>query len=154
MRRCQNRRYNGFPGTGSVSAGRTAAMTPPSRRNTAAGRPWPATGAGTAAVAVAWQRVPREPPLPVRKRRSVNRAHTDVRNDMVGLFTGTPTYFRGSVVMVQEGSLARTHGTSPGLPRGRSSLPQSAVRAAQRQRLLAAAVAATAEHGFHAITVA
>jgi AcrR family transcriptional regulator len=56
--------------------------------------------------------------------------------------------------MVQEGSLARTHGTSPGLPRGRSSLPQSAVRAAQRERLLTAAVAATAEHGFHAITVA
>lgn len=56
--------------------------------------------------------------------------------------------------MVQEGSLARTHGAAPGLPRGRSSLPQSAVRAAQRQRLLAAAVAAAAENGFHAITVA
>ncbi|HEX5407349.1 MAG TPA: TetR/AcrR family transcriptional regulator [Pseudonocardiaceae bacterium] len=56
--------------------------------------------------------------------------------------------------MVQEGSLARTHGAAPGLPRGRSSLPQSAVRAAQRERLLAAAVAAVAEHGFHALTVA
>lgn len=56
--------------------------------------------------------------------------------------------------MVQEGSLARTHGGAPGLPRGRSSLPQSAVRAAQRQRLLAAAVAAVAETGFHALTVA
>lgn len=56
--------------------------------------------------------------------------------------------------MVQEGSLARTHGEAPGLPRGRSSLPQSAVRAAQRERLLAAAVASVAETGFHALTVA
>lgn len=56
--------------------------------------------------------------------------------------------------MVQEGSLARTHGAAPGLPRGRSSLPQSAVRAAQRDRLLAAAVAAVAETGFHGMTVA
>lgn len=56
--------------------------------------------------------------------------------------------------MVQEGSLARTHGSAPGLPRGRSSLPPSAVRAAQRERLLTAAVAAVAERGFHAITVA
>jgi AcrR family transcriptional regulator len=56
--------------------------------------------------------------------------------------------------MVQEGSLARTHEASPGLPRGRSSLPQTAVRAAQRQRLLTAAVAAVAETGFHAMTVA
>jgi AcrR family transcriptional regulator len=56
--------------------------------------------------------------------------------------------------MVQEGSLARTHGASPGLPRGRSSLPQTAVRAAQRQRLLTAAVAAVAETGFAALTVA
>ncbi len=56
--------------------------------------------------------------------------------------------------MVQEGSLARTHGEAPGLPRGRSSLPQSAVRAAQRQRLLAAAVASVAESGYGAMTVA
>jgi AcrR family transcriptional regulator len=56
--------------------------------------------------------------------------------------------------MVQEGSLARTHGAAPGLPRGRSSLPQSAVRAAQRERLLTAAVASAAESGFHALTVA
>lgn len=56
--------------------------------------------------------------------------------------------------MVQEGSLARTHGGAPGLPRGRSSLPQSAVRAAQRERLLAAAVASVADTGFHGMTVA
>lgn len=56
--------------------------------------------------------------------------------------------------MVQEGSLARTHGSAPGLPRGRASLPPSTVRAVQRQRLLAAAVAAVAEQGFLAITVA
>jgi AcrR family transcriptional regulator len=40
------------------------------------------------------------------------------------------------------------------LPRGRSSLPAPAVRAVQRQRLLTATVAAVAEHGFGAITVA
>ncbi|HEX4725863.1 MAG TPA: TetR/AcrR family transcriptional regulator [Pseudonocardiaceae bacterium] len=56
--------------------------------------------------------------------------------------------------MVQEGSLARTHDSSPGLPRGRSSLPPPAVRAVQRQRLLSATVAAVAEHGFGNITVA
>jgi AcrR family transcriptional regulator len=56
--------------------------------------------------------------------------------------------------VVQEGSLARTHGKAPGLPRGRSSLPQSAVREAQRQRLLAAAVAAVAESGYSSVTVA
>jgi AcrR family transcriptional regulator len=56
--------------------------------------------------------------------------------------------------MVQEGSLARTHDDSPGLPRGRSSLPATAVRAVQRRRLLSATVSAVAEHGFGAITVA
>jgi AcrR family transcriptional regulator len=56
--------------------------------------------------------------------------------------------------MGQEGSLARTHGEAPGLPRGRSSLPASAVRAAQRERLLAAVVAAVSEAGFGGITVA
>jgi AcrR family transcriptional regulator len=56
--------------------------------------------------------------------------------------------------VVQEGSLARTHGEAPGLPRGRSSLPQSAVRAAQRQRLQAAAIAAVAESGYQSVTVA
>lgn len=56
--------------------------------------------------------------------------------------------------MVQEGSLARTHGKAPGLPRGRSSLPKSAVRAAQRRRLLAAVIAAVAESGYHSVTVA
>lgn len=56
--------------------------------------------------------------------------------------------------MVQEGSLARTHDASPGLPRGRSSLPASAVRAVQRQRLLTATIAAVAEQGLGHITVA
>ena len=56
--------------------------------------------------------------------------------------------------MVQEGSLARTHDSSPGLPRGRSSLPAPAVLAVQRQRLLTATVSAVAEHGFGALTIA
>jgi AcrR family transcriptional regulator len=56
--------------------------------------------------------------------------------------------------MVQEGSLARTHDSSPGLPRGRSSLPAPAVRAVQRQRLLTATVSAVAEHGFGNLTIA
>ncbi|HEX4723604.1 MAG TPA: TetR/AcrR family transcriptional regulator [Pseudonocardiaceae bacterium] len=56
--------------------------------------------------------------------------------------------------MVQEGSLARTHDSSPGLPRGRSRLPATAVRAVQRDRLITATIAAVAEHGFAAITVA
>lgn len=56
--------------------------------------------------------------------------------------------------MVQEGSLAKTHDASPGLPRGRSSLPASAVRAVQRQRLLTATISAVAEHGYRDITVA
>jgi AcrR family transcriptional regulator len=56
--------------------------------------------------------------------------------------------------MVQEGSLARTHDSSPGLPRGRSSLPAPAVRAVQRQRLLTATVSAVAEHGFAGLTIA
>jgi len=54
----------------------------------------------------------------------------------------------------QEGSLARRHDDAPGLPRGRSSLPADEVRAAQRQRLLTATVAAVAAEGYHAITVA
>jgi AcrR family transcriptional regulator len=56
--------------------------------------------------------------------------------------------------MRQEGSLAATHDTAPGLPRGRSSLPPSDVAAAQRQRLLNAAVATVAETGLRAATVA
>lgn len=56
--------------------------------------------------------------------------------------------------MGQEGSLARRHNEAPGLPRGRSSLPVSQVRAAQRLRLLTATVAAVAELGYNHITVA
>jgi AcrR family transcriptional regulator len=54
----------------------------------------------------------------------------------------------------QGGALARTHEGRPGLPRGRSRLPVPAVRAAQRRRLLRAAIAAVAESGYHAVTVA
>ncbi|QUQ62918.1 TetR/AcrR family transcriptional regulator [Kutzneria sp. CA-103260] len=56
--------------------------------------------------------------------------------------------------MRQEGSLAGRHDDAPGLPRGRSSLPADEVRAAQRQRLMSATVAAVAAEGYHAITVA
>lgn len=56
--------------------------------------------------------------------------------------------------MGQEGSLAKTHDAAPGLPRGRSSLPADTVRAAQRERLLTATVAAVAEQGFGRVTVA
>jgi AcrR family transcriptional regulator len=56
--------------------------------------------------------------------------------------------------MPQGGSLATTHDTAPRLPRGRSSLPPSDVAAAQRTRLLSAAVATVAETGLRAATVA
>lgn len=54
----------------------------------------------------------------------------------------------------QEGSLAETHLGKPGLPRGRSRLPAPAVQASQRERLLRAAVAAVAQKGYSAATVA
>jgi AcrR family transcriptional regulator len=54
----------------------------------------------------------------------------------------------------QEGTLAGTHAGKPGLPRGRSRLPQPAVQASQRERLLRAAVAAVADKGYPAVTVA
>lgn len=56
--------------------------------------------------------------------------------------------------MRQEGDLARTHEGEPGLPRGRNGLPVEAVRAAQRGRLLRAAIAAVATTGFSDVTVA
>jgi AcrR family transcriptional regulator len=56
--------------------------------------------------------------------------------------------------MRQGGSLATTHDSAPRLPRGRSSLPPSDVAAAQRARLLSAAVATVAETGLRAVTVA
>jgi AcrR family transcriptional regulator len=58
------------------------------------------------------------------------------------------------LVTAQEGTLAATHEGKPGLPRGRSRLPVSAVRASQRERLLRAAVAAVAAVGYPAVTVA
>jgi AcrR family transcriptional regulator len=54
----------------------------------------------------------------------------------------------------QGGTLARTHEGKPGLPRGRSRLPLSAVRASQRERLLRSVIAAVSEAGFAAVTVA
>lgn len=56
--------------------------------------------------------------------------------------------------MPQNGSLAQAHGADPGLPRGRSSLPADDVRAVQRDRLIRAMVAATAERGYADVTVA
>jgi AcrR family transcriptional regulator len=54
----------------------------------------------------------------------------------------------------QGGTLARTHEGKPGLPRGRSHLPLTAVRAAQRERLLHSVIAAVSESGYPAVTVA
>lgn len=55
---------------------------------------------------------------------------------------------------VQGGSLADTHEGKPGLPRGRSRLPAPDVRASQLERLRRAVVAAVAESGYQAVTVA
>jgi AcrR family transcriptional regulator len=52
------------------------------------------------------------------------------------------------------GSLARTHEGRPGLPRGRSRLPTPEVRASQRERLERAVIAAVAQAGYSAVTVA
>jgi AcrR family transcriptional regulator len=54
----------------------------------------------------------------------------------------------------QEGSLAGSHAGKPGLPRGRSRLPAPDVQASQRERLLQATVAAAAQKGYAAVTVA
>ena len=54
----------------------------------------------------------------------------------------------------QGGTLAKTHEGKPGLPRGRSHLPPSAVRASQRERLLRSVIAAVSESGYAALTVA
>ncbi len=52
------------------------------------------------------------------------------------------------------GTLADTHEGKPGLPRGRSCLPVLAVQASQRERLIRAVVAAVAQSGYTAVTVA
>lgn len=54
----------------------------------------------------------------------------------------------------QEGRLSGTHAGKPGLPRGRSRLPAPDVQASQRERLLRATVAASADKGYPAVTVA
>jgi AcrR family transcriptional regulator len=53
-----------------------------------------------------------------------------------------------------KGTLATTHEGKPGLPRGRSRLPQPDVRASQRERLLRSVIAAVSESGYAAVTVA
>jgi AcrR family transcriptional regulator len=55
---------------------------------------------------------------------------------------------------MQGGSLAGTHDGKPGLPRGRSRLPVPDVRASQLRRLRRATIAAVAEAGYAAVTVA
>jgi AcrR family transcriptional regulator len=55
---------------------------------------------------------------------------------------------------LQGGTLADTHEGKPGLPRGRNSLPAPDVRAAQQERLQRAVIAAVAESGYAAVTVA
>jgi len=55
---------------------------------------------------------------------------------------------------LQGGSLAGTHDGKPGLPRGRSRLPVPDVQASQLRRLRRATVAAIAEAGYPAVTVA
>jgi AcrR family transcriptional regulator len=52
------------------------------------------------------------------------------------------------------GTLADTHEGKPGLPRGRSRLPATAVQASQRERLLRAVVAAVASSSYSEVTVA
>jgi AcrR family transcriptional regulator len=54
----------------------------------------------------------------------------------------------------QGGSLAHTHEGKPGLPRGRSRLPERAVRASQVERLRGAVIATVAEAGYADVTVA
>jgi AcrR family transcriptional regulator len=73
----------------------------------------------------------------------------------------TTKYFRATQATVwpvtdtgQGGTLAKTHEGKPGLPRGRSHLPEAAVRASQRERLLRSVIAAVSESGYLAITVA
>jgi AcrR family transcriptional regulator len=55
---------------------------------------------------------------------------------------------------VQGGTLAHTHEGKPGLPRGRNSLPAPDVRASQIERLRRATIAAVAENGYAAVTIA
>jgi AcrR family transcriptional regulator len=67
---------------------------------------------------------------------------------------GTTAYRRIEGYLVHGGSLARTHEGAPGLPRGRSRLPEHAVRAAQHDRLLRAMIAAVDAVGYADVTVA
>jgi AcrR family transcriptional regulator len=55
---------------------------------------------------------------------------------------------------VQGGTLAHTHEGKPGLPRGRNSLPAPDVSASQIERLRRATIAAVAETGYAAVTIA
>lgn len=53
-----------------------------------------------------------------------------------------------------QGSLARTHGDLPGLPRGRSHLPPEVTGRAQRDRIVRAMIAATSELGYANVMIA
>jgi AcrR family transcriptional regulator len=66
----------------------------------------------------------------------------------------SPGYCKPVADTGQRGTLAQTHEGKPGLPRGRSGLPAPEVRASQRERLLRAVIAAVAESGYSAVTVA
>ena len=54
----------------------------------------------------------------------------------------------------ETGTLAHTHEGKPGLPRGRNSLPEPDVSASQQERLRRAVIAAVAESGYTAVTIA
>jgi AcrR family transcriptional regulator len=62
-------------------------------------------------------------------------------------------YFRVPESSGQGATLAATE-QFPALPRGRSSLPESVVRATQRQRLLRAVISVSAETGYADMTIA
>ena len=56
--------------------------------------------------------------------------------------------------LTETGTLAHTHEGKPGLPRGRNSLPEPDVSASQQERLRRAVIAAVAESGYSAVTIA
>ncbi len=69
-------------------------------------------------------------------------------------YDGFVGYSESVVDTGSRGALARTHEGKPGLPRGRNRLPPRAVRASHQERLLRSVIAAVAEVGYPAVTVA